>query len=615
MMGPRLVSATSTRGTETSGRLLQLAALGVTAGLCACGGGNSVGRKDDSLAVSPQRAAVAAGESVQFSVAGGEDVAWGIAESGPGPTPAAFPLDVSADHRYLVDQGGRPWRIQADAAWLMSTEATPDDVDLYLATRRAQGFNAFYLHAMVHPDGYEAAPDAPADVRGDPPFDVAGDFSTAGTSPASERYWSWIDSIIDKAAAHDMVVMLAYTYLGSGGGDQGWYQEVLDQPSERALFEWGLWLGNRFKDDHNIIWLGLGDYTPPRGSDGMARARVIAEGIKAAGATQLFMAEPSPPDGIPGEVRGFSSLVDLNSFYGYGPDGRGAVYVTSDRAWRRKPRKPAWMQEGTYEYEDNSGHFSGESWETRRGRFWSVLAGGTAGDGFGSRDAWQLTHFPESLSSPGADYSSAAFDLFDSLPWWELRPSGTDPGFAGRTLITAGQGTWGESDYITAALTDHGDWLLAYAPVTGDGARTFKVDLGAMAGPIRARWFDPATGNYLAISDGYELANEHARSFTTPAVRGDGTDDWVLVLDSTGSPRCGTITADGVYSAPTSIPDGIDCQVTATLKSDPSVVARAEPIREVRPVASQSANAHGAESSAAPQPGDEVWTRRDRWSR
>ena len=136
-----------------------------------------------------------------------------------------------------------------------------------------------------------------------------------------------------------------------------------------------------------------------------------------------------------------------------------------------------------------------------------------------------------------------------------------------------------------------------------------------MAGPIRARWFDPATGNYLAISDGYELANEHSRSFTTPAVRGDGTDDWVLVLDSTGNPRCGTITADGVYTAPASIPDGIDCQVTATLKSDPSVVARAEPIREVQPAASQPPIAHGAESSAAPQPGDEVWTRRDRWSR
>jgi hypothetical protein len=326
------------------------------------------------------------------------------------------------------------------------------------------------------------------------------------------------------------------------------------------------------------------------------------------------MAEPSPPDEIPGEVPGFGSVVDLNSFYGYGKDGRGAVYETSDRAWRRTPRKPAWMQEGTYEYEDNSGHFSGEPWETRRGRFWSVLAGGTAGDGFGSRDAWQMNDFPASLSSPGADYSSAAFDLFDSLPWWDLRPSGTDPGFAGARLVTAGQGAWGGTDYITSAMTAHGDWLLAYVPVGSGGARTFDVDLGAMAGPVRARWFDPATGNYLAISDGYGLSNKHTRSFTTPGMRGDGTDDWVLVLDSTGNPRCGTISAGGVYTAPTRIPDGVDCQVTATLKRDPSVVARVGLTLESRPEAWTKEGQAAADiaRSAGPTSVVESWTRAGR---
>ena len=577
MTAPRGSTVTSTWGAKTPCRALRFAALGVTAGLCSCGGGHAVGRKDDSLAVSPQRAVVTAGESTQFSVVGDEDVTWGIAESGPSPTAdaAAFPLEVSADARYLVDQRGRPWRIQADAAWLMSAKATPDEVDVYLATRRAQGFNAFYLHAMVHPAGYDAAPHAPDNVRGDPPFASPGDFSTAGASPASARYWAWIDTIIDKAAAHDMVVMLAYTYLGSDGGDQGWYREVLDQPSRRALYRWGRWLGNRYKDNPNIIWLGLGDFTPPEGSEGATRVREIARGIRAAGAPQLFMAEPSPPDGIPGQVPAFGRVVDLNSFYGYGPEGEGQVYETADRAWRLSSRKPAWMQEGTYEYEDNTGHFRGEPWETRRGRLWSVLAGGTAGDGFGSRDAWQWRDVPASLSTPGSDYSAYAFDLFAALPWWQLRPSGTAPGFAGTTLITGGEGTWGGSDYITSALADGHDWLLAYVPVTQSGARTFRVDVSAMAGPLRARWFDPATGTYLAISDGYELANEGSRTFTTPGLRGDGSDDWLLVLDSTGNPRCGTVTAAGVYMAPASPSAGVDCQVTATLESDPTVVASA----------------------------------------
>ena len=565
--------------------LLRVAALGVTMGLCSSGCG--LGARRDPATITPPRALVKTGESRQFSVVEEDDVLWGIAESrlGRGARAPEYPLRVAPNGRHLVDQRGRPWRVQADAAWLMSAEATPGEVDDYLATRRAQGFNAFYLMAMVHPGGYEAAPHAPGNVDGDPPFASPGDFSSAGASAASERYWAWIDSIVDKAAAQGMVVMLAYTYLGVDGGDQGWYREVLEQPSRQTLFEWGRWLGDRYKDRPNIMWFGLGDFTPPHGSEGAARVSAIARGIKAAGATQLFMAEPSSPDGIPGEVPDFGRVVDLNSFYGYGPGGEGPVYETADRAWRLSPRKPAWMQEGTYEHEDNTGHFSGEPWETRRGRFWSVLGGGTAGDGFGSRDVWQWQDVPDSLSTPGADYSTHAFDLLASLPWWELRPSGTDPGYAGATLIAGGQGTWGESDYISSALTADHEWLLAYVPVTDTGARAFRVSMSAMAAPARARWFDPATGTYLAISNGYELTNEGTRTFTTPGLRSDGTDDWLLVLDATGEPRCGRITSTGDYTAPASAPTGITCGVTATLASDPSVLTHATLTFRSRPVA------------------------------
>jgi uncharacterized protein DUF4038 len=153
---------------------------------------------------------------------------------------------------------------------------------------------------MVHPRGYPSAPDAPNDSRGDPPLATPGAYSSAGETPASRRYWTWIDSIIDKAADHHMVVMLAYGYLGSEGGDQGWYKDILAQSSRDVLYRWGAWLGKRYKNKDNLIWFGLGDYTPPPGSEGAARAVAMADGIKSAGASQLFMAEASPPDGIPG---------------------------------------------------------------------------------------------------------------------------------------------------------------------------------------------------------------------------------------------------------------------------------------------------------------------------
>jgi hypothetical protein len=160
------------------------------------------------------------------------------------------------------------------------------------------------------------------------------------------------------------------------------------------------------------------------------------------------------------------------------------------------------------------------------------------------------------------------------MPWWELEPSGTDPTYAGINLIPSGAGDWGKLDYITSALTTDHDWLLAYAPVTKKGPRTFSVDMTAMAGAARARWFDPATGNYLAVSDGYEYANSGTREFTTPGLRSDGTDDWLLVLDVGSATGCGSISPSGRYTAPQSVPTGVTCAVTAALDKDPSVMTR-----------------------------------------
>ena len=529
---------------------------------------------ESPLAIVPPTSAVTSGGVHQYAVTGDPPVLWGVTQSGSSaPTDSpVYPLKVSANGRYLVDQNDRPWRVQADAAWVMSSVATPEEVDQYLDTRSAQGYNSFYLMAMVHPLGYGTAPNAPNDANGDPPFAVPGDFSTAAASPASARYWDWIDWIIDRAAARNMVVMLAYTYLGGHGGEQGWFSDVMAQPSVQSLHDWGVWLGRRFKDKPNILWFGLGDYAPPARSEGAKRARAIADGIKSTGASQLFMAEANAPDEIPGENPDFGPVLDMNSFYGYGPVGNTAVYLTADRAWSFSPARPAWMQEGTYEYENNWHEFSARPWDTRRGRFWSVLAGGTAGDGFGSRDPYQWVDIPASLSSPGARYSTYAFDFFRSMPWWELAPSGTDPGKAGVDLIPSGAGTWGDVDYITSALTNSHDWLLAYVPVTGVGRRSFDVDMAALADRARARWFDPATGNYIAISDGYSLDNHGTMQFTTPDVRADGTDDWLLVLDTAHSDSCGSITPTGLYTAPPSIPAGITCDVTATLVDDPDVV-------------------------------------------
>jgi hypothetical protein len=50
-----------------------------------------------------------------------------------------------------------------------------------------------------------------------------------------------------------------------------------------------------------------------------------------------------------------------------------------------------------------------------------------------------------------------------------------------------------------------------------------------LAGPVTARWFDPATGRYRAIA-GSPFPATGTLAFTPPANRTDGSSDWVLVL-------------------------------------------------------------------------------------
>jgi hypothetical protein len=61
---------------------------------------------------------------------------------------------------------------------------------------------------------------------------------------------------------------------------------------------------------------------------------------------------------------------------------------------------------------------------------------------------------------------------------------------------------------------------------------------------------------------------------TTPGDNGSGVDDWVLIIDSS-SPRCGSISSSGLFTASSTVPKGVTCQVTATAQGDPAIIARA----------------------------------------
>jgi hypothetical protein len=152
--------------------------------------------------------------------------------------------------------------------------------------------------------------------------------------------------------------------------------------------------------------------------------------------------------------------------------------------------------------------------------------------------------------------------FFDALAWYRLVPAGlggtrdpvVDAGGAPAVWM-AGTGTSGGFDNVAAAVDPDGTLLVAYVP----GVRV-TIDLSAMAGPARARWFDPTAARWVDITSGaFSLAATGHRAFVPPGPNGAAASDWVLVLDSKGgdgaterttSPGCGTGCSVGPVLAP-----------------------------------------------------------------
>src|SRR6185503_12898656 len=161
----------------------------------------------------------------------------------------------------------------------------------------------------------------------------------------------------------------------------------------------------------------------------------------------------------------------------------------------------------------------------RRFQWWawlSTIGGYISGNGYVwpfNSPAWQAH-----LDTQGSRDMARLNAFVQSLPWYQLIPSGLN---GMRTLITTGGSSVAASGYVAAAATPSGSHLVAYVPPAHIGSIT--VDMAAMGGVTRARWFDPTSAVYSLIATG--LPNTGSQIFTPPSLNSAGDADWVLVLD------------------------------------------------------------------------------------
>ena len=408
------------------------------------------------------------------------------------------PLAVSENHRYLVDQNHVPYLLQGEAAWSLIVVPSDQEVEQYLKNRRDKGFNAVLVELIEH--RYSKKP--PLNAAGDPPFTTPGDFSTP-----NEKYFAHADWVIRKAGEYGSQVLLTPIYLGYVGTDEGWIEELMKLKPEKCL-EYGRYLGKRYKDFDNIIWVMGGDRNP---KDVIEKVDLIALGIREFDKRHLFTAhgnsEPSTP-----EQFGSGGWLDINSSYSC-----ETVHERLFRDYNHQPVLPTFLIESCYEGEHNSSEV-----QIRRQAYWAVLCGGF-GHVFGNNPLWHFegpSLYPfegtwqQAMDLPGSQSMMRWGKLFRSRRWFDLLPDQK------HEVVIAGVGEFLGNDYLAAGRTLDGSTVIAYMPTK----RTIKVEMSKVSGvQAVAWWFDPSSGR---VTEAGAFATTGILEFTPPA-----EGDWILVLD------------------------------------------------------------------------------------
>lgn len=418
----------------------------------------------------------------------------------PPTGPYVYPLVVGPTSRYLVDQNGKPFFLAGDAAWSLIAELSREDADVYLTNRQQLGFTVVMVNLIEH--AFSSNP--PANFYGASPF-TGANFTTP-----NEAYFGHADYVIQSAAQKGIVVMLAPLYLGAGCGSEGWCAEVQAAPIQ-ALTDWGTYVGNRYRNYPNIIWMIGGDTDP---FPVQSRVQAMVDGIRSRDTNHPFTAHNAPGQ-MAIDPWGRTAWLNVNNIYTYSTTQYTELLAT----YNVSPAIPYFFLETQYE---NEGNPSPQA--LRSQSYWAVLSG-AFGHVFGNCPIWHFgsssgycteTDWQAELNAVGSINIQRWQKLFTSRHWHTLVPDQSNQ------VLTAGAQTG--TSHATAARASDGSSIIVYLP----SQRQVTINAAQLqAGALTVWWYDPATGTTTLEPGPFSTA---APLTLTPPAAGD----WVLVVDAAG---------------------------------------------------------------------------------
>ena len=422
-------------------------------------------------------------------------------------------FSVSANKRFIL-KDGKPFFWMGDTGWELFHRLNREQADYYLKIRAEQGFTVIQAVALAEFDGLHVP-----NPNGDLPLNFDD------PKQPNEAYFKHVDYIIDKAAEYNISIAFLPTWgdkIYKGGWGKG--PEIFT-PENAKIY--GQWLGNRYKDRKNIIWI-LGGDRNPQNETHYAIWRAMADGIiEGVGGKNkaLLSYHPQPNDQGAGEYFYNDKWFDFNMFQtGHCRDSR--VFDKIQSSYNRIPVKP--VIDGEPIYEDHPVCFNvkdlgtSSAYDVRKSAYLDLFAG-AFGHTYGCHDIWQFysqyreavngphVYWQQAMELPGAMQMQYVRKLMESHPLLDRVPD--------QSLIV-------ENDLPAAEriqATRGNDYLFVYTTA----GKPFTVNPGKISGSkLNVYWYNPRNGETTKPA----LVNNKGQQKFSPPTSGYG-NDWILVMD------------------------------------------------------------------------------------
>jgi hypothetical protein len=373
----------------------------------------------------------------------------------------SFPTKICSDGRHFIDTQEMPFFRLGDTAWSLFTNCRPEDAEAYLKDRAKKGFTVIQCVLTWFRNIETGAQQISANWQGEYPW---LDGNPAQPNP---RYFDYVERLFRFAGELGLTLAILPT----------WGNIVTDLhlvTIENAKV-YGVWLGQRFKNCPNLVWINAGDCLPHGFEDVFdALGEGLREGDQGA---HLITFHPCSLHSSALYFNGRSWL-DFHMIQVWTDWDKVYESIVTDSL--TPPRRPVVLGEGAYENGPEYPRDPITPLVIRRQAWWAFMAGGYYT--YGQDQIWRAgPHWLETLDLPGTVQMGLFRQIVCSFPWWERIPD--------QAMIETGLG---EGETLNTAIRSmDGRWAMLYL-----SSRCYiRVRLEKLSTPrARATCVNPAKG-------------------------------------------------------------------------------------------------------------------------